>query len=513
MADVPDFRSLIQIVEEVRSALTVVYHRTKTHQNIETIRHEGFRAGRGATYGVGIYATYDIESQLREEMEGRYGPFIIKSAVRLHDFLICDYNVAEKVYGDRHTIVDQIAARGFKVQDGGEEIVQSISNQLRHLTITSSLANNLRQYVSGMRGLVYTGETDGRCIVAYDETTITPMAWAETDLKDSFAFADQLEWHSIIDRKLANPVARLVAQHPEQIGRIPNPPLAAQCVIARTRPDLLSKIHNLSGEALLHVPTEYAGKKGLELVVPFVSRFTTSELRQRAVERFPGLIAYLPNVRQNELRAAIRDNPYLAANLPIKFEAAIAYAVSIEPDVLMRLKPEMLTPRVIDAVSIKSLMRVYRRPVRAARPLKDIKPEIVQQFFDSYIEVQAPLGWILRSAIDENKFGDAIKEAARRWAAMVFRAFERLVEENPRAYFQAPAMPEIARYCGKEGQLLAIRRKQLGERYHRANEFLRYHVKGTQDYPDASRLLGAIIGQFAFDENSVQMNHYGLSWR
>lgn len=176
------------LTEAVFGKLATIYHRTGGKSDItDKISDIGFIAGSGAMYKKGIYATYDLKSQLRPRMSAVYGPTIVKAKVNLQNFLIFDYKVAKKVYGDNYTLVDQIKTiqkminKNIKIPEGVKEISDSLKQEPY---ITSDFAQRL---VGGYdeilrlgKGIVFTGHNDGRVVVTYDRNIVIPFVYNTT---------------------------------------------------------------------------------------------------------------------------------------------------------------------------------------------------------------------------------------------------------------------------------------------------------------------------------------------
>lgn len=167
------------LVEEVYGKLAVVYHRT-SDQAVRSFQSGGmFKAGSGAMYGKGIYATYDLDSQLRPEMINTYGPYIIKAKVNLEKFLILDPEIARRVYPTSPTIEGQLR-NVFRSSMTVEQLAGGTQHSDRY---SSNLANaitrrNMAWVRSNTRGIVFTGRRDGKVLLAYDPRSVMPMSAA-----------------------------------------------------------------------------------------------------------------------------------------------------------------------------------------------------------------------------------------------------------------------------------------------------------------------------------------------
>lgn len=98
--------------EEIVGLNAIVYHRTRPNSVGEIVK-KGFKPGYGQMYGKGLYTTYSLDSQLENNMDGNYGPVILKFKVSLHDCLILDYEQAKKIYGEKYKLMDQLEELGI----------------------------------------------------------------------------------------------------------------------------------------------------------------------------------------------------------------------------------------------------------------------------------------------------------------------------------------------------------------------------------------------------------------
>lgn len=228
------------LIEEIYGHQAIVYHRTGSQdeyrnillQAIDEIEHydsesdqdKMFRAfsviqnivthgfvtshsNAGKMYGDGVYCTYDFESQIREvgnknNMEVNYGNIVIKSKLNLTNFLILDYQVARKVYGEKHTLRDQCEKLGLtKVLADLDKPNSPIAKELAEYADledalysnspgesvqypTSDIALTLyHSYFLNMKvsGVIFTGSHDGHVAVVYNTKLLVPYSFCITD--------------------------------------------------------------------------------------------------------------------------------------------------------------------------------------------------------------------------------------------------------------------------------------------------------------------------------------------
>jgi hypothetical protein len=183
--------------EEVFASLAIAYHRTRNLKKTNAIGESGFKAGSGKMYGKGIYLTYSFDDQQDDYMMEHYGPFIIRCKINLTDFLIFDADVAIKVYGANASLDAQLASFGISSEmmkgvfyPSGSEYTSYKAKPFAHWF--SRNANKLKRR---LKGLVFTGENDGRVIVAYDPTSVIPFAWAR--VINQAKTRETVRWHKI----------------------------------------------------------------------------------------------------------------------------------------------------------------------------------------------------------------------------------------------------------------------------------------------------------------------------
>jgi hypothetical protein len=105
-------------------------------------------------------------------------------------FLIFQYDVAKKIYKGNYTIKDQLRKILGKVPK--DKFIDEIDNKLNEAYLngkeifTGEFAQPFSQIykntiIPKLKGLVYRGERDGYCLVAYDPKNIEPLQWSNDD--------------------------------------------------------------------------------------------------------------------------------------------------------------------------------------------------------------------------------------------------------------------------------------------------------------------------------------------
>jgi len=177
-----------QLTEEVKSTSAIVYHRTKK----EYIPN--FEFGDGDTYGRGFYSTYDLDSQLRDNML-RYGKNIMQFQVQIRDFLILDKAEAIKVYGE-YNIKKQLIKLAPKIYILHKNFIDDLLINSRDYEYTSDLAKTLVDEIKinkYIKGMIFTGRQDGKVLVCYDKTLIKQIKISKDNGQT---------WSNVIDKNI-----------------------------------------------------------------------------------------------------------------------------------------------------------------------------------------------------------------------------------------------------------------------------------------------------------------------
>jgi hypothetical protein len=170
--------------ETIYGNQAVVYHRTNLSDLISRIYTSGFKPGDGAMYGKGMYACYDLASQERPEMSGRYGNIIAKFAVNLTGFMFFDWSefVKTPLYKEKLKsstsktfIQDQIEFYKISMTEPLEDAVLITTTDTANIALYVYKNSNLSRKVAG---LVYTDTENGngKVLVCYDVKRLRPVA-------------------------------------------------------------------------------------------------------------------------------------------------------------------------------------------------------------------------------------------------------------------------------------------------------------------------------------------------
>ena len=184
-----------QFLESIFGNLATVYHRTSYSNLSSSIIGEDFKIGKGTMYGKGTYTTYELESQLSDRMKITYGGLIFKFSVNIENYIIFDYE----------EFVKSPQFKKLKLKDYSVERNDFVISQLDFLKIDfpvdelKSRIASQKDYSSDIalfcykkidrledkcEGIVFTGRSDGRVLVAYKTNTLFPIAVSNDEGKN-----------------------------------------------------------------------------------------------------------------------------------------------------------------------------------------------------------------------------------------------------------------------------------------------------------------------------------------
>ena len=83
------------LVEKIVGNTGWVYHRTPDDPEESSIVTQGIKTSTNqrSMYGRGLYCCYDLNEQLKPNMEAQYGDYILKGKIDLNGFAILDEEV------------------------------------------------------------------------------------------------------------------------------------------------------------------------------------------------------------------------------------------------------------------------------------------------------------------------------------------------------------------------------------------------------------------------------------
>ena len=201
------------------------YHRTHKINSIRGIVVGGAVFGKGAMYGAGFYMTRDIKSQMNDRMARVYGPYIVKCQVDISNYLNFDryeFPVAP--------IEQQLQKHDIDL-NRRSILTQPFMGPPQNETFTSDYVLNVlsrdlySEIHSNFAGVIYTGRKDGKCCVAYDFSTVTPINYTlDGTTWKAFKFKtvkENTDLHSISPTLLLLTLRKALAQrNAEMLHRI-----------------------------------------------------------------------------------------------------------------------------------------------------------------------------------------------------------------------------------------------------------------------------------------------------
>lgn len=481
------------LLENVTGKFAIVYHRTHSHENIESIKKEGFMSGPRAMYGAGIYATYSITSQFAPYMVEQYGDFIIKNRINLHGFLIFDATVASAVYGSDCITIEQQVKKHFKEGKYHYKSFADYQEMIDDGEPTSTVAREIieNKLVIGMRGVVYTGRLDGRCAVCYESDTIIPISWAKVSLEDiqnmrsqkmvgtaEKEYISNIEWTRILDKKLVarsiTPSAeRSLVTNPSLIKTIKNPTEAQMMAAVTADPKTIRFIKNPSDNVqfaatrgdgdvvnLIEKPSPYA------VIWPLMTNIDNKELLARVPQET--LIAAL-KLKATILPAIMRGNANPKEPTPEQWAAAWEADDAVELiSIMQHLHPDQKWVDVSN-VAIKSLCKVmHDHPAQLYR-LDNVPPKVVAAAVLSPEEGNVTYQLALTNCAGHNRSVDvtsippeklteiiqkfpvtifAIKDASTEMVAIAMTADQKVARQLDSQYDLPPELKKLVKNSG-----------------------------------------------------------------
>jgi len=227
--------------EELKGSHLIIYHRTKNKYLKDILLRGEFKGGgnAGAMYGEGLYTTYE---DLPEDSPNAksYGHITLQFKVSLDNFLILEYEIFEKLLSYKkileqfiykksniHTKIDKnnfidIQLMYYKF-DEIDEYSQHLKNNKYSSRLFQNILSNNPYVVKVVNGVVYSGETDGKCCVVYNVRTAIPTK-IRSPLSD-------YQWVSILNKKELIKYLKNVYQH----GTKTNPPEKLKYAVGRLK--------------------------------------------------------------------------------------------------------------------------------------------------------------------------------------------------------------------------------------------------------------------------------------
>ena len=173
-----------------------VYHcaRERDLDSIFKFGFESFYLGSnvGNMYGRGVYTTTDLESSINNARNGTYGKIIVKIQIISYDnYLIWDKGIAEKVYGNKSSIVDQlnsivpahIIEKAKNTPYGNETLYSHITTDREYtsenaLAVYKSSKGDGESIYDYVEGFAFKGRNDGNVAVVKNVKNLIPLYYS-----------------------------------------------------------------------------------------------------------------------------------------------------------------------------------------------------------------------------------------------------------------------------------------------------------------------------------------------
>ena len=171
--------------ETIYGENAIVYHRTRIDDLANKLYTNGWQLGIGDKHGVGFYATYDLESQVKDGMANKYGDIIAKFSCPTTDFFFFDWPEFKKTAlckklkcTEDDFIFKQLDH--FDLQYDINKIYELISSTTDGYTggIALHFVKYIRQFQGHVRGIIFTNKMDGKVLVSYDIKRMIPIGYS-----------------------------------------------------------------------------------------------------------------------------------------------------------------------------------------------------------------------------------------------------------------------------------------------------------------------------------------------
>jgi len=168
------FKDYFLLSEKFYGNFGSVYHRT----DIDPTTHSLFKDGidrsklKQGYYGLGLYTTYDLQSQLNERMVNLYGRYIIKARLSLDNMVIFDEAVYKMAYPNGN-FEEYLKKYGISKKEIDSYVPYTSNVALKHYNDLLNKCN----------GLVFTGQQDGKVAVVYNRHNLVPVSYSMDDGK------------------------------------------------------------------------------------------------------------------------------------------------------------------------------------------------------------------------------------------------------------------------------------------------------------------------------------------
>jgi hypothetical protein len=170
------FEDYMLITEKLYGNTGWVFHRTKEDPTNSQLFKYGIKHAKNslASYGTGLYATYDLESQFNTKMSKKYGNYIIKGKINLSNFVILD----EDVYKNIHPNLSFLKyIRSLRVSS--DDFYETYRMKTKESSaIAAKYWKGFKE--KGYNGILFKGRRDGYVAVIWNRKNFIPYSFCHT---------------------------------------------------------------------------------------------------------------------------------------------------------------------------------------------------------------------------------------------------------------------------------------------------------------------------------------------
>ena len=203
------FKKYFLLKEDIKHNLIWVYHRTRIHPEQHDLVKGMFnkKGNVRASYGQGLYSTFNLDSQLEQKMKDMYGPYILRMKVNISNFFILDKDVFQILHPEKK-FWKYVQDTGMKLSSLGLHDHYDLHDYFEEFPhkepeFGSDIAKVKHEYLikKGFSGIIFNGRTDGKVAVIWKPETLVINSYSHDDgktwilveqknLKDPYVDAD-----------------------------------------------------------------------------------------------------------------------------------------------------------------------------------------------------------------------------------------------------------------------------------------------------------------------------------
>jgi len=156
------------------SSLLWVYHRTKIDPYEHPLSKGEFIIDNNirASYGRGLYTTYDLESQLDDRMESLYGKSILKFKINISNFVILDQRLFNRIFPQKN-YYDFLKDLNINIVYKRPKHLEEDDEDNTYLYTSDTALKYAKQLKNkGFDGVIFVGRQDGKVAVIWRPDTL-----------------------------------------------------------------------------------------------------------------------------------------------------------------------------------------------------------------------------------------------------------------------------------------------------------------------------------------------------